>query len=126
MTKNLICISCPIGCELRVEQNQSGAVLSVTGNLCIRGDVYGRKEVTAPTRTVTSTVRVTGGNKPLISVRTKTDIPKDKIWDCMERIKTASAAAPVAVGDVIIENIAGTGVPLVATSPANKLEGTNK
>lgn len=122
MTKKLICISCPMGCELSVEQDRDGAVLSVTGNLCKRGDVYGRKEVTAPTRTVTSTVRVTGGNKPLISVRTKMDIPKDKIWDCMEWIKKASAAAPIAVGDVIIENIAGTGVPLVATSPANKRE----
>lgn len=122
MTKKLICISCPMGCELKIEQDQSGAVLSVTGNLCKRGDVYGRKEVTAPTRTVTSTVRVTGGNKPLISVRTKTDIPKDKIWDCMTLIKKASAAAPVAVGDIIIENIAGTGVPLVATSPAEKSE----
>lgn len=122
MTKKLICISCPMGCELRVEQDGDGAVLSVTGNLCKRGDVYGRKEVTAPTRTVTSTVRVTGGNTPLISVRTKTDIPKDKIWDCMEQIKKASAAAPVAIGDVIIENIAGTGVALVATSPAKKRE----
>lgn len=122
MTKNLICISCPMGCELTVEQAPGGEVLSVTGNLCKRGDVYGRKEVTAPTRTVTSTVRVTGGSGPLISVRTKTDIPKDKIWDCMDIIKKASAAAPIAVGDVIIENIAGTGVPLVATSPAKKRE----
>ena len=122
MIKKLICISCPMGCELSVEQAENGDVLLVTGNLCKRGDVYGRKEVTAPTRTVTSTVRVTGGNKPLVSVRTKTDIPKDKIWDCMEWIQKASAAAPVAVGDVIIENIAGTGVPLVATSPASKRE----
>ena len=81
--RELTCISCPLGCPLKVETDENGAVLQVTGNTCKRGEVYGKKEVTAPERTVTSTVAVVGGSAPLVSVRTKTDIPKGKIFQCM-------------------------------------------
>ncbi len=111
----LTCISCPLGCPLRVETDESGGVVSVSGNTCKRGEAYGRKEVTAPTRTVTSTVRLEGGAAPVVSVRTRTDIPKDKIFPVMEEIRKAVAKAPVKIGDVIVANIAGTGVDLIAT-----------
>ena len=58
----LTCISCPLGCPLKVETDEKGAVVQVTGNTCKRGEIYGRKEVTAPERTVTSTVKVEGGS----------------------------------------------------------------
>ena len=77
--RELTCISCPLGCPLKVETDENGAVLQVTGNTCKRGEIYGKKEVTAPERTVTSTVAVVGGSAPLVSVRTRTDIPKGKI-----------------------------------------------
>lgn len=112
----LTCISCPLGCPLRVETDDEGRVLSVTGNTCKRGEEYGRKEVTAPTRTVTSTVRLTGGGSPVVSVRTREDIPKGKIFDVMAAIRSVSVAAPVHIGDVVIPNIAGTGVDLIATA----------
>ncbi len=112
----LTCISCPLGCPLRVETDDEGRVLSVTGNTCRRGEEYGRKEVTAPTRTVTSTVRLTGGGSPVVSVRTREDIPKGKIFDVMAAIRSASVAAPVHIGDVVIPDIAGTGVDLIATA----------
>ncbi|MCI9225102.1 MAG: DUF1667 domain-containing protein [Acutalibacter sp.] len=112
----LTCISCPLGCPLRVETDDEGRVLSVTGNTCRRGEEYGRKEVTAPTRTVTSTVRLTGGGSPVVSVRTSEDIPKGKIFDVMAAIRSASVAAPVHIGDVVIPDIAGTGVDLIATA----------
>ncbi|NBJ89074.1 DUF1667 domain-containing protein [Acutalibacter sp. 1XD8-36] len=112
----LTCISCPLGCPLSVETDDEGRVLSVTGNTCRRGEEYGRKEVTAPTRTVTSTVRLTGGGSPVVSVRTSEDIPKGKIFDVMASIRSASVAAPVHIGDVVIPNIAGTGVDLIATT----------
>lgn len=112
----LTCTSCPLGCPLRVETDDEGRVLSVTGNTCRRGEEYGRKEVTAPTRTVTSTVRLTGGGTPVVSVRTREDIPKGKIFDVMAAIRSASVAAPVHIGDVVIPNIAGTGVDLIATA----------
>ena len=90
-------------------------MLSVTGNTCKRGEDYGRKEVTAPTRTVTSTVRLKGGSAPVVSVRTKGDVPKDKIFAVMEEIRGAVITAPVHIGDVVIPDIAGTGVDLIAT-----------
>ena len=118
--RELTCISCPLGCPLKVETDEAGNVLSVTGNTCKRGEEYGRKEVTAPTRTVTSTVRVEGGSVPVVSVRTRTDIPKDKIFACMAEIRRAAAAAPVRIGDVVIWNAAGTGVDVIATKAAEK------
>ena len=113
--RELTCISCPLGCPLKVETDENGAVLQVTGNTCKRGEVYGKKEVTAPERTVTSTVAVVGGSAPLVSVRTRTDIPKGKIFDCMEAIRAAKIQAPVHIGDVVVENVCGTGVDVVAT-----------
>ncbi len=118
MVREITCISCPLGCPLRVELDEAGAVLSVTGNTCKRGEDYGRKEVTAPTRTVTSTVKVEGASVPVTSVRTERDIPKEKIFACMEEIRQAVVKAPVAIGDVVIENVAGTGVNVRATKAA--------
>ena len=113
--RELICIQCPMGCPLTVTVD--GESVTVEGNTCPRGAVYGEKEVTAPTRTVTSTVAVEGGEIPRVSVKTASDIPKGKIFDVMSEIKRAKASAPIAVGDVIIENAAGTGVAVVATKP---------
>ncbi len=118
----LICINCPLGCALRVETGEDGQVLSVSGNTCRRGEEYGRREVTAPTRTVTSTVQVAGGQAPVVPVRTRTDIPKEKIFDCMDAIRAALVRAPVRMGDVVIPNAAGTGVDVVATRDVEKRE----
>lgn len=116
--RKLICIGCPMGCPLTVEID-GGEVVSVTGNTCKRGDVYARKEVTNPTRIVTSTVRVIGGDHDMVSVKTKEDIPKGKIFECVKALKGVSVQAPVHIGDVILEDVAGTGVPIVATKNVN-------
>lgn len=113
--RELICINCPLGCPLKVELDEEGNVKTVSGNTCKRGEEYGRREVTSPTRTVTSTVRVTGGREPVVPVRTKTDIPKGKIFACMEAVRKAAVKAPVRMGDVVIPNVAGTGVDAIAT-----------
>lgn len=113
-TRELTCIGCPMGCALTVEMNEK-EVVSVTGNTCKRGDVYARKEVTNPTRIVTSSVMVEGGNLAAVSVKTKEDIPKGKIFDCMKALKGVKVKAPVYIGDVIVKDIAGTGVDVIAT-----------
>ena len=118
--KNLTCIGCPLGCQITVEL-ENGEVISVTGNTCKRGDDYARKEVTSPTRIVTSTVKVSGGNAPMVSVKTKSDIPKDKIFDCAKALKEVMVQAPIAIGDVVLENVAGTGVDIVATKTVEKI-----
>lgn len=122
-TRELTCIGCPLGCALRVELNDAGEVVSVSGNTCKRGEEYGRREVTAPVRMVTSTVRVTGGKAAVVPVRTATDIPKGKIFDCMDEIWSAVVAAPVKIGDVVIENVAGTGVSIVASKAVEREDG---
>ena len=113
-TVNLICIGCPLGCPLTVEM-EGNEVKSVSGNTCPRGDAYAKKELTNPTRIVTSTVRVSGGKLAMVSVKTQSDIPKDKIFDCVKALKDVEVPAPVKIGDVIVDNIAGTGVNVIAT-----------
>lgn len=121
-TRELTCIGCPLGCAVEVEIEENGQIVNVTGNTCKRGDDYARKEVTNPTRIVTSTVRVEGGTSDMVSVKTKTDIPKNKIFACMEGLKGICVKAPVHIGDVIVENIAGTGVDVVATKEAEAIQ----
>ncbi len=111
--RELTCIGCPLGCSLTVTVD--GDNITVTGNTCKRGEEYGIKEVTHPTRIVTSSIPVIGGELPLVSCKTKEDIPKDKIFDCMGEIHNAVCEAPVKIGDILIENCAGTGIPIVAT-----------
>lgn len=112
--RELTCIGCPMGCALTVSL-EAGKVVSVEGYTCKRGRDYGEKECTNPMRTVTSSVPVTGGAIAMVSVKTASDIPKGKIQECMEAIHTATAQAPVHLGDVILTNIADTGVNLIAT-----------
>ncbi|MGF0034073.1 DUF1667 domain-containing protein [Bariatricus sp. SGI.154] len=112
--RNLICINCPMGCALAVTMNGT-EVVKVSGNTCKRGDIYARKEVTNPTRIVTSTIRVTGGDESMVSVKTKEDIPKGKIMDCVKALKEVTLNAPVCIGEVILENVADTGTDIVAT-----------
>ena len=111
---NLICIGCPLGCPLVVEM-EGKEILSVSGNTCRNGEKYAQKELTNPTRIVTSTVRVTGGTLGMVSVKTSADIPKGKIFDCVKELQAIDLTAPVAIGDVVIENVCGTGVSIVAT-----------
>ena len=113
-TREMTCIRCPLGCALTVTREDDGRV-AVTGNTCPRGAQYGEKELTNPTRTVTSTVRISGVEDAVVSVKTAGDIPKGKIMDCMKELARIQVQAPVRIGDVILENVAGTGVDIVAT-----------
>ena len=112
--KNLTCINCPMGCPLTIEM-EGEQVIRVSGNTCKRGEIYARKEFTNPTRIVTTTVKVLNGTSDTVSVKTKEDIPKEKIFDCVKALKNVQVEAPVHIGDVIADNIAETGVDIVAT-----------
>ena len=112
MERDLICIGCPLGCALHV----SGEIdnLTVAGNTCPRGAAYARTECTAPVRRFTGTVSVSGGVLPVVSVKTAQDIPKESVFAVAEAVRTLRVQAPVAIGDVLCEDIGGTGVALVA------------
>ncbi len=106
----LICIVCPKGCQLKVETDGT-----VTGHSCPRGEEYGKLEMTAPTRTVTSTVRINGASVPRCPVKTDKAVPKNKIFDVMRCLDEITLQAPVALGSVVIENVCGLGANIVTT-----------
>ncbi len=116
--RNLICIGCPLGCPVTVTID--GDDINVTGNTCPRGADYARKEVSNPTRIVTSSIRVNDGVIARVSVKTKNDIPKSKIFEVMEEIRNTRVDAPVAMGQVLIADCAGTGVEIVATKGVDR------
>ncbi len=110
MERELTCIVCPIGCTLKVALDD-GKVIDVKGNTCPRGKVYAETECTAPMRMVTSTVRCTNGE--IVPVKTDRPIPKDKVFEAMQMIKSASPVLPITLGDVIIKDVFGSNVVAV-------------
>ena len=111
--KNFLCVACPVGCALKVEVNGT-EVLQVEGNSCPRGLKYAQSEVTNPTRTFTSTVRVKRGALPVCPVRSKTPLPLQKVFDVTREVAKVSLTAPVTIGQIIIENVCETGTDIVA------------
>lgn len=109
----ITCINCPVGCRLTVEL-ENGQVVSVTGNTCPRGVTYAKQECVDPLRMVTAVVPVAGSAAPL-SVKTKTPIPKKLIAACMKELAAAELTAPIALGTVVVPNVCGTGVDVIAT-----------
>lgn len=109
----ITCINCPVGCRMQVTV-ENGEVTAVTGNGCVRGLNYAKQECVAPLRMVTAVVPVEGRKTP-VSVKTRTPIPKSKIFDCMEQLAQTKVAAPVQMGAVVCANICGTGVDVIAT-----------
>ena len=110
----LVCIVCPRGCTLRVEGE--GEALQVTGNGCKRGADFARSELTAPKRTLCTTVRTAFPDVPVLPVRVSAEIPKEKIFPVMEAINAVTLETPVAMGGVILKNVLGLGVDVVAAS----------
>ena len=117
MTKDIICTVCPTGCTIHVE-GENGKISKIEGFSCPRGKVYAENEFISPVRILTSTAKVKGAKTPLVAIRSKTPVPKDKLFDCMDEIRKLDLAAPVSRGDVLIKNICGTGVDIVATGEA--------
>ncbi len=119
-TKNLTCISCPLGCQLEVVV-EDGKIVQIANYSCIRGKEYAEKEVLSPKRTITSILPVAGGDVPMVSVKTSEPIPKAKIGDCMRLLKDLKIVAPIEIGDVILANICDTGSDIVATKRVKRL-----
>lgn len=115
--KNLICIVCPKGCHLQVDEDNGYAV---TGNSCPRGAEYGKTELLHPTRVLTSTVRVDGGLHRRLPVKTTAPIPKALLFQAMEALNGVTLTAPVTVGQVVLHDLLGTGVDVVATREMKK------
>jgi len=122
-TKRFVCIVCPRGCSLEVDVDFGSpagvadlvSVVAVRGNSCKRGEEYAKKEVVDPRRTLTSTVRAGGAGRRRLSVRTTGTIPLGKLRDAARALDDVVVAAPVICGDVVLRNLLGLGVDVVAT-----------
>lgn len=116
MKTSMVCIACPLGCKMEVETITNGNTrYIVTGNKCPRGEKYGVKEMTNPTRMVTSTVKIKNAHLSRLPVRTSDAIPKDKIFECMKELEAVQLDGPIKVGDVIIKNLLGLEIDVIAT-----------
>lgn len=113
--RKMICIICPKGCHLEIDDNHI-----VTGNSCKRGEVYAISEVTNPTRMVTSTVKVKNGIIKRVPVVTSNPVPKNKIFEVMHEINNITVDAPIKINDIIIKNILDLGLDIKATRNVEK------
>lgn len=114
MKRTFTCIVCPNGCEIEAEY-EGTEVRGVSGQLCPKGKAYVVQELVDPRRTIATSVRVTGGAMPLVSVRLTRPIPKDRIFDVMHEINRVVLSAPVAIGDPVIENVLNLGSDVIVT-----------
>ena len=114
----LTCIVCPKGCRLKVDEENGFAV---TGASCPRGTAYGKKELTAPTRTVTSTVAIEGALHSRLPVKTSQEIDRALVKEAVAALKNVQVTAPVSTGDVILENVLGTGTDFIATKTMGRI-----
>ena len=110
MKREFTCIVCPRGCHLSIDEN-----MNVTGNSCPRGKAYAISEVTHPTRSVTTSVRVNNRDHVVVSVKTSKNIDKDKMFEVIKLADSLSVSAPCHVGDVLVKGILGSDVDLIIT-----------
>lgn len=113
--KELVCITCPRGCHLKVDENNN-----VTGNFCPRGAKYAISEITHPTRVVTSTVKLTNSIYPRVSVKTRDPIPKEMIFNVMKEIDNITLKAPTHIGDIAIKDVCHLNVDVIVTKNITK------
>lgn len=118
-TRELVCICCPLGCRMHAAL-EDGVVKHVTGNTCPRGKQYAQNELTHPMRTLTTTVRVLHGVKKRVPVKTEKEIPKEKMMDCMRKLRSVQIEAPVRIGEKILDDAAGTGICVIASKTVEK------
>ena len=117
-----ICLACPLGCELKVEHDQS-SILKLKGNRCKIGISYAEQELFHPRRIVTTTVRILGSSQPLLPVRTREAVPKSMTREVVRLASAVAVRAPVGMGAVIISNVAETSTDLVASMSFDRESG---
>ena len=112
--KQLVCIGCPRGCRLTIDEKDGEYI--VTGNTCPRGKEFAISEMTAPKRTICSTVKTAFPDVPVLPVIVSDDIPREKIFDVMREINAVTLKERIGRGDAVIKNVLGLGVDVIATS----------
>lgn len=125
LTTHYLCIGCPLGCRLEVDENPDDhAIVEVRGFSCRRGKEYALQEHTAPQRTVTTTVAIDHALWARLPVRSSRPAPKDKVAAICRALRTVRVAAPVAMGDVIVPDVLGCGVDMLAARDMPRIRET--
>ncbi|MGC9383281.1 MAG: DUF1667 domain-containing protein [Kosmotogaceae bacterium] len=119
MKGRITCTVCPVGCKIFIS-DENGEIV-IEGNRCERGYEYAMNEIVRPRRTLPTSVKVIGGNLPLVSVKSSKPVDQKRIIDIMKKIKSITVKAPVRIGDVIAEDIDGEGTSLLATRNVNEV-----
>jgi len=113
--KKMICIVCPLGCQIEIFRDDNAIEYSVKGNECKKGEDYGIKEITNPTRILTTTVKLRNAHIRRLPVRTDIPIPKGLITDCMRELNRIEVFAPVRAGTILISNIFNSGANVISS-----------
>jgi CxxC motif-containing protein len=113
-TANYICVTCPVGCSLKVEHCGRN-ILKVKGNQCKRGLQYAESEHNDPRRMLTTTVKVRNGFHPLVPVQTKSPVPKSVIFDILDQLRRIEINAPIKIGQIVLKDASGTGIDIIAS-----------
>ena len=114
-TYKYLCIGCPLGCRLELDEDEAGEIVEIRGASCRKGDRYAEQEHTDPRRMLTTTVAVEGALWPRLPVKSADTIPRDLVVDACRALATVQVRAPVRLGDVVVEDVAGTGIAVLAT-----------
>jgi len=114
-TTEYLCIGCPLGCRLEVDEDPAGDIVEIRGFSCRKGKTFAEREHTDPRRMITTTVGVTGGLWARLPVHATEEMPKNLLWDVIDALRRVTVTAPVTVGDVIVPRILGTEVDVVAS-----------
>jgi len=114
-TAEYLCIGCPLGCRLEVDEDKAGDIVEIRGYSCRIGKNFAEQEHTDPRRMITTTVGVEGGLWARLPVHATDEMPKNQMWDVIDVLRTISVNAPVAMGDVIVGGILDSDVDIVAS-----------
>lgn len=112
--KAITCIICPIGCRINIDLTES--IFRIAGNKCKRGEEFAKTEMTSPVRSLTTTVRTSFAGKPVLPVKTRGEIPKEKIKEIMRELSCIIITEKIGIGETVVSNVSGTGCDIIAAS----------
>lgn len=123
--KEMVCIVCPMSCHIEVTIDDENQITQVKGNTCKRGEIYARSELTNPQRMLTSTVKLESGLYRRLPVITSAPIPKEKLFEVMNEINQIEVCAPIKINDIIIQNVCGLDVNIIASRSVEQIHEEN-
>ncbi len=112
---NVICLQCPFACNMEVTLKESREIQEISNHICKKGAEYAEEEIKNPVRVLTTTVEVQSETFQLLPVQTSKPVSKEKLFDCMSELAKVKVQSPIGYNEVILENILGTGVDVIAT-----------